>query len=124
MSTTPKNAGSAHTARAVRALATVAATALTALAFAAPSLADDQPASGAAGRGSQANVNGPGLPLPPIPESIRKRYEEMQLKQLASKPTDGLPPPPIPKSIKHKFAKKIKKIKKKVRESGSSSPSR
>ena len=51
----------------------------------------------------------------------------MQLKQLASKPEDGLPLPPIPKSIKHKFVKKItiKKIKvKKLRRSGSSSPSR
>ena len=37
---------------------------------------------------AKANAPLPGLPPPPIPESIRKRYEEMQLKQLASKPED------------------------------------
>ena len=127
MSTIQRKPRSAHMTCTGGGLATVAASALASLAFAAPSLADEQPASAAAAGGSQANASGPVLPPPPIPESIRKRYEEMQLKQLASKPEDGLPLPPIPKSIKHKFVKKItiKKIKvKKLRRSGSSSPSR
>ena len=67
MSTIQRKPRSAHMTCTGGGLATVAATALASLAFAAPSLADEQPASAAAAGGSQANASGPVLPPPPIP---------------------------------------------------------